>query len=502
MTELPALGANPGQPADLLIIGGGINGAGIARDAAGRGLRVILCEQNDLASGTSSMSSKLIHGGLRYLEYGEFRLVREALAEREVMLRIAGHMCWPVPIVLPQVPGLRPGWLIRLGLFLYDHIGGRKRVPASHGIDLWRDPIGLSLEAGYRHGFRFYDCWIDDARLVVLNAVDAAARGADIRTRTRCVSARREQGLWRATVRDAAGDSGVWARVVVNAAGPWAGQVGRDVLALPNPPQLSLVKGSHIVVPRLQPGQDALMLQNPDRRIVFVLPYEDDYTLIGTTEEVHHGDPADASISADELDYLLATTARFLRRKPRLEDVRWSFAGVRPLIESGMGGPTSASRDYSLSLDTPADGAPLLQVLGGKLTTYRRLAEEALERLQPVFPALGKSWTATTALPGSDTDDLEAWHRAFLGAHPGLPNSLLRRLARTYGTRSSAILGKARDPGDLGASFGSGLSEAELTYIRDHEWARTAADALWRRTKMGLRLTADEAARVERWFGR
>ena len=502
MTEIPALGHHPGQPADLLIIGGGINGAGIARDAAGRGLHVILCEQNDLASGTSSMSSKLIHGGLRYLEYGEFRLVREALAEREVMLRIAGHMCWPLPIVLPQVPGLRPGWMIRLGLFLYDHLGGRRRVPASAGIDLARDPIGPALEPGFRRAFRFYDCWIDDARLVVLNAMDAAARGADIRTRTRCISARREGGLWRAQLQDAAGTRDVWARAVVNAAGPWAGTVGRDVLALPDPPRLSLVKGSHIVVPRLQGGDDALMLQNPDRRIVFVLPYEDDFTLIGTTEEVHDGDPADAAISADELDYLLATTARFLRRKPRLKDVLWSFAGVRPLIEDGAGGPTSASRDYSFRLDIPAGGAPLLQVLGGKLTTYRRLSEEALERLQPAFPSLGRPWTATAALPGSDTDDLVAWHRSFLAAYPGLPNSLLRRLARTYGTRASLILGKAHYPSDLGASFGAGLSEAELTYQREHEWARTAADALWRRTKMGLRLTPDEVARVERWFDR
>lgn len=475
---------------DLIIIGGGVNGAGIARDAAGRGLSVTLLEQGDLAAGTSSASSKLIHGGLRYLEHYEFRLVRESLHERTVLLRMAPHIAWPMRFVMPHVASLRPALLIRLGLLLYDSLAGRGGLPGSRSVRLARHPLGRALREDLRRGFAYSDAWVDDARLVVLNAVDAAARGADIRTRCRVVAARREGGSWLVECADA--ETGavdrLRARVLVNAAGPWASDVLE--LATGQSAPLRLVKGSHIVVPRLHPGPEALLLQNDDRRVVFVLPYEERFSLVGTTDVPHAGDPAHASATPGEAAYLCAALARFFQVPPRPADVVWSYAGVRPLYDDGKADASAITRDYTLLREGGPRDAPLLAVFGGKITTFRKLAEAALSRLADAFPGAGPAWTAGSTLPGGDLPGGYAAYVEDLQARkPWLPPAMTRRLARAYGTRADDVLMQAGSLAELGRDYGAGLHEAEIDYLRRVEFARTGEDILWRRTKRGLHMT-------------
>jgi glycerol-3-phosphate dehydrogenase len=476
---------------DLAIVGGGINGVGIARDAAGRGLRVLLVEQNDLASGTSSASTKLIHGGLRYLEHGWFRLVREALAEREVMLRMAPHLIRPMRFVLPMEPGLRPLWQLRLGLFVYDHLGGRRILPATRSVDLRADPHGATLKGRYRTGFEYSDCMTDDARLVVLNAVDAAAHGALIRTRTRCLRADRAQE-WR-IVLDVRGRREVaTARVLVNATGPWLGQFVQNVLQQPAPADLRLDKGSHIVVRRLFGHDRGYVFQTVDRRVVFVLPFERDFTLIGTTDGSFAGDPGAVAPSTDEINYLCAVVNDHFRAVISPADVVWAFAGVRSLHDDGAGLPQDTMRDYVLVLDRQPGKAPLLSVYGGKITTHRRLAEAVLDRLAPIFGAR-PAWTKQSRLPGGDFP-VDGVARLVADARrrwPFLSEAHIRRLVQAYGTRISRILGPAKKLDDLGARLGADLTGAEVRYLMEHEWARTAEDVLWRRSKLGLRVSPE-----------
>ena len=423
---------------DLLVVGGGINGAGIARDAAGRGLSVLLVEQDDLGAHTSSSSSKLIHGGLRYLEQYEFRLVAEALAEREVLLRIAPHLVRPARFIMPHVPQLRPRWMIRTGLFLYDHLGRRTRLPGSHAVRLAGAPYGSGLKPEFKHGFIYSDCRVDDARLVVANARDAVARGAQVLTRTTCVTAKREAGLWRAQLREAAGERSVAARAIVNAAGPWVKTVLNERLRQPSRDNVRLVRGSHIVVPRLYAGDHAFILQNDDRRVVFMIPYEERHTLIGTTDIPHEGDPSRPEPTAAEVDYLCRAASRYLERPARPADVLWRYAGVRPLYDDGSADPSAVTRDYVLRLDSDQGGEPVLSVFGGKITTYRRLAEHALQKLAAFFPAAGPAWTAGAPLPGGDIaeGDFARFLAAFSAARPWLPAALA--LARFLSAASAS----------------------------------------------------------------
>ncbi|MGB6325609.1 MAG: glycerol-3-phosphate dehydrogenase [Methylocella sp.] len=486
---------------DLLIIGGGVNGAGIARDAAGRGLSVMLCEQGDLAGATSSASSKLIHGGLRYLEYYQFRFVREALLEREVLLGIAPHIVWPARFILPHDKGLRPALVIEAGLFLYDWLARRNRLGRSRRLDLRTAKEGAPLKDHLTTGFAYSDCRVDDARLVVLNAVDARERGASIRTRTRCVSAKREQGMWQATLLDmrAAATTIVTARALVNAAGPWAAEVLSGVIGHDAGKKLRLVKGSHIVVPRIYEGDHSYVLQNEDRRVIFVMPYEMDYSLIGTTEIPFEGDPSKARISAEEISYICSAVSRYFRKPLDPRDVAESFSGVRPLYDDGAKNASAATRDYVLDLDAPVGGAPLLSVFGGKITTYRRLAEDAIEKLAPhLKPLRAECWTATAPLPGGDMEDgdFDRFLRKLRSKYPWLDAAAVARLARAYGTRVEMILGKARSADDLGVDFGAGLFQAEIDYLIGQEFALTAEDILWRRSKRGLHLSPLERARV------
>ena len=487
------------DPYDLAIIGGGVNGGGIARDAAGRGLRVLLIEQNDLGSGTSSASTKLIHGGLRYLELYEFRLVREALAERETLLRAAPHIIWPLRFVLPHHAGLRPWWMLRLGLLLYDHLGGRKILPPTRAINLRRDPAGAPLNPAYSRAFEYSDCWVDDARLVVFNARDAAARGAHILTRTRCSHAVRESGLWRLTLTTADQTETRTARVLVNAAGPWVAGVLNDVIGQSSRVPIRLVKGSHLIVRRLFDHDRCYIFQNTDRRICFAIPYEDDFTLIGTTDLDYSGDPADVTVSPDEETYLLTAVSAYLARPIDPTSIVWRYSGVRPLRDDGATKAQDATRDYVLELQ---GDPPLLSAFGGKITTYRRLAEAAIARLNPFFPNLPKTWTASVPLPGGDFPwDGQPTLRADLqSAYPFLPSRTIARLVRSYGTLARDMLGDARQPGDLGRSFGAGLTERETDYLVRHEWACTPDDILWRRSKLGLHMTEDERAAFADWF--
>jgi glycerol-3-phosphate dehydrogenase len=484
-------------PYDLLVIGGGINGTGIARDAAGRGLRVLLAEQNDLASATSSESTKLIHGGLRYLEYYEFRLVAEALAEREVLLANAPHIIAPLAFVLPHEPHLRPAWMIRIGLFLYDHMGGRMTLPKSFGVKLAGSRFAAGLKPRFGKGFVYADAWVDDARLVVVNALDAQARGADIRLHTRVAGARRDGGLWAASLIAADGaQSEVTARALVNAAGPWV----KRVLDSVRPPRASEgdvrhIKGSHIVVPRIHPEEHAYILQNADHRIVFVIPYHDRYSLIGTTDI-----PVDAyedpAISDDETEYLLALANAYLERPLSRSDIVWTYSGVRPLYDDGSADPSAVTRDYVLKVDA-LDGAPgperapVLSIFGGKITTYRKLAEQVLSELAPYFPPMKPAWTRNAPLPGGDLPgrDRKAWLTELRRRYPRLPEPLLRALADRHGTRALRVLGDAQSPADLGYDFGAQLTAHEIDYLRAEEWATTADDVLWRRTKCGLPMT-------------
>ncbi|MBS1199989.1 MAG: glycerol-3-phosphate dehydrogenase [Proteobacteria bacterium] len=488
---------------DLLIVGGGINGCGIARDAAGRGLKVLLCEQDDLASHTSSASTKLIHGGLRYLEQYEFGLVRKALQEREVLLAMAPHIMWPLRFVLPHDSHLRPAWMIRAGLVLYDHLARRHRLPGSFKVELADHPAGASLVAGFRTGFEYSDGWVDDARLVVLNAVDARERGATVLTRTRCETLQRDGDGWRATLRGR--DGGVvalHARAVVNATGPWAAQFLREGTPVRSANGVRLVKGSHIVVPRMFAHPYAYIFQGPDGRIVFAIPYEQDFTLIGTTDVDHPGEAGAVSITDEETRYLCAMAARYFRQRISPDDVVWSYAGLRPLLSDRSADAPSVTRDYALELDR--SGPPLLSVFGGKITTYRRLAEEVVDRLADVLGRQAQAWTAGALLPGGDLPDgnFDTFAAECGARWPWLPGPLLLRMAHAYGSRMSRMLGDCAGLEDLGEQIAPGLYERELAYLCQHEWAVMADDILWRRSKLGLRSRPDDAGRIDDWLAR
>jgi len=489
---------------DLLVVGGGINGIGIARDAAGRGLSVLVVEKDDLASHTSSWSSKLIHGGLRYLEQYEFRLVGEALAEREVLLDIAGHLVSPMRFIMPHVPELRPRWMIRVGLFLYDHLGRRTSLPGSEGISLAGPPYNAGLKESLRNGFIYSDCKVDDARLVVANALDAKRLGAEILTRTLCVSAQRQDGTWHAQIKDARGNTrNVTARAVVNAAGPWVKEVLNGHLHQPSRDNVRLVKGSHIVVPKVYEGGHAFILQNDDQRVVFMIPYEGCFTLIGTTDVPVEGDPGRPQASDEEVAYLCRAVNRYLSKAVTPADVVWRYAGIRPLYDDGSSDPSAVTRDYTLRVDDDQGAMAVLSVFGGKITTYRRLAEHAMEKLAPYFPGLKPAWTGKARLPGSDfAGSREAAYETLRANYPQLPADTLGGVFRRHGTLAAAVLGDARTEADLGEHFGAGLHSREVQYLVEHEWARAAEDVLWRRTKAGLHLTAAQAERVAHWMPR
>jgi glycerol-3-phosphate dehydrogenase len=502
---------------DVLVVGGGINGVGLARDLAGRGWRVVLAEQHDLASHTSSSSTKLIHGGLRYLEHKEFALVRKALQEREVLLKSAPHIMRPMRFVMPHEPSMRPEWLIRAGLFLYDHLARREVLAGSTSVDLSRSALGAPLQPRYRKGFVYSDGWVDDARLVALAAVDAAERGAQILTRTRCTSAHRHRDHWLAQLQSTEGGGGVFtvkARALVNASGPWAGRfLSKVVQAQGHAPltrhALRLVKGSHIVVPRRFEHDHAYIFQSPDGRIIFAIPYEERFTLIGTTDVEVQGNPGAVAISTDEVIYLCEQASRYFREPVRPDEVCWSFAGVRPLLEDASAQASEVTRDYLLEVDRT--GVPLMTIWGGKMTTFRKLAEEAADTIGGLLGRTGSPWTRSAYLPGGD---LRAWIGppqrpdldllrmvdALVARYGWLEPRLATRLARAYGSRATTILAGATCQADMGESFGGGLYEAELHYLVDKEWARTAQDVLWRRSKLGLHLTEREQAGVAFWM--
>ncbi len=485
---------------DILVIGGGINGCGVARDAAGRGYSVMLCEMNDLASGTSSAATKLVHGGLRYLEHFKFRLVHESLAEREVLWASAPHIIWPLRFVLPHHRGLRPAFVLRAGLLMYDTLGGRKLLPATETLDLRTDEAGKPLKEGFRTGFEYSDCWVDDARLVALTARDAADRGADIRVRTKVVSARRDGGLWTAVIEDQASKAQetVRARLLVNAAGPWVDSVIVEALGQSGAHNVRLVKGSHIVVKRLFDHDRCYIFQNADGRIIFAIPYEQDYTLIGTTDLDYHGEPGKVAITPAETDYLCAAASEYFTKPVTPGDIVWAYSGVRPLFDDGASAAQEATRDYVIKVAGDKVAGAVVNVFGGKLTTHRRLAEEVVEQIAGVIGHKGQRWTRGSHLPGGDFpatgfEDLVEQHTK---AHGGLDPALVRRLTRLYGTKVEALLGSAGTAGDLGAHFGAGLYAREVDYLIANEWARTADDVLWRRTKLGLRATPEDKTRL------
>ncbi|MBA1188479.1 glycerol-3-phosphate dehydrogenase [Pseudomonas entomophila] len=486
---------------DLAVIGGGINGVGIAADAAGRGLKVFLCEKDDLASHTSSASSKLIHGGLRYLEHYEFRLVREALAEREVLLAKAPHIVKPMRFVLPHRPHLRPTWMIRAGLFLYDHLGKRKRLGASRSLRFGPDS---ALKPAITHGFEYADCWVDDARLVALNAMSAREHGADIRTRTRCLGAKRVGNLWHVEIQNADGTSQTLrARALVNAGGPWVSSFIKDDLHLDAPYGIRLIQGSHLIVPRLYEGEHAHILQNEDQRIVFAIPYLDRFTLIGTTDREYTGDPAKVRITDEETDYILKVVNAHFKRQVSRDDILHTYSGVRPLCNDESDNPSAVTRDYTLALSASAGQAPLLSVFGGKLTTYRKLAESAMAELKPFFSQMRGSWTATAPLPGGEDMQTPAQlAQALVARHTWLPNEIAQRWAVTYGSRAWRLLEGAQGLKDLGQPLGAGLYTREVDYLRHDEWAVEAEDILWRRTKLGLFLSATEQQALRDYLAR
>jgi glycerol-3-phosphate dehydrogenase len=490
---------------DIFIIGGGINGCGIARDAAGRGYSVFLAEMNDLANGTSSGSTKLIHGGLRYLEHYEFRLVREALMERELLWKCAPHIIWPLRLILPHHRGLRPAWLLRLGLFIYDHIGGRKLLPTTRTLDLRSDPAGRTLKPQYARAFEFSDCWVDDARLVLLNARDAADRGAEIRTRTKVVDAHRQENGWLIEIEDQRSGERetVSARLLVNAAGPWIDNVLGQTLGRNEAHNVRLVKGSHIVIRKKFDDPRAFFFQNSDGRITFAIPYEDDFTLIGTTDEDYVGDPAKASISPGEIEYLRSATGAYFAEPVRPEDIVWSYAAVRPLFDDGASSAQEATRDYVIKVEGQRQ-APLLNIFGGKITTFRRLAEAVLEQIETRIGPKGSSWTGLARLPGGDfgVSEVNARIEALLNGYPFLERSHARRLIRLYGTRAGRILGMASSTEDLGQHFGADLYAVEVDHLMREEWAQEAEDVLWRRTKLGLRISSEEAVRLAEYVSR
>ena len=482
---------------DLLIVGGGINGTGIAVDAAGRGLNVVLCEMNDLASATSSASTKLIHGGLRYLEQYEFRLVREALSEREVLLHKAPHIIWPMRFQLPHRKHLRPRWMIRAGLYLYDFLGHRVTLPRSQAITFdSQSPLVDEL----KNGFEYSDAWVDDARLVILNAMQARSLGAEVLTRTRCTELVMEDRLWKATLVNQLDGSyqTVYARALVNAAGPWVGSFAAELLGHTRPHTVRLVKGCHIIVPRLYQNPEAFLLQNSDGRVVFVIPYEQDYTLIGTTEEEYAGDPANAEISDWEIKYLISLVNECFRTKISRSSVLHNFCGVRPLIGSDEENASKVSRDYTLELDDKQ--APALTVYGGKITTYRKLAEAAMKKLDGVFPGLAGPWTKAVPLPGGDFVSVPVLRKELQQKAPWLPGDIVERWIKLYGSLAYTIIGQATDLADMGRDFGHGLFAREIDYLVANEWALTAEDILWRRTKLGLRFTTEETAELEAYL--
>ena len=488
---------------DLVVIGAGINGAGIARDAAGRGLKVLIVDRDNLAAATSQWSTKLIHGGLRYLEQFEFRLVRESLAEREVVLRQAPHIVEPLAFVLPHEPHLRPAWMLRAGLFLYDHLGRRETLPGSFGVDLSRSKWGAGLKPQLRKGFVYSDARVDDARLVVFNVIDACERGAEVRVQTRMLSARRDHAesgpMWRVTLASpSAGTIEVTANALVNATGPWVKEVRDAINGTPSAESVRHIKGSHIVVPRVHDGEHAYILQNADKRIVFVIPFEGRYSLIGTTDV-----PVETFerplITSDEIDYLLRLANSYLARPLTRDEVVWTYSGVRPLFDDGASDPSAITRDYVFKLDAGEGGGALaLSIYGGKITTYRKLAEQVLDQLAPAFPTMQRRWTEDAVLPGGDlpVGGAPAWNAELARRYPALPAETLRGLARRHGTRALRVLGDASVPDDLGDDFGHGLTAAEIAYLVRYEWARTAADVLWSRTKCGLGMTDDARERV------
>ncbi|KPQ06375.1 MAG: anaerobic glycerol-3-phosphate dehydrogenase subunit GlpA [Rhodobacteraceae bacterium HLUCCA12] len=514
---------NENQPVDLLIIGGGINGCGIARDAAGRGYSVVLAEKDDLASATSSASTKLFHGGLRYLEYFEFRLVREALIEREVLLRAMPHIAWPMRFVLPYhkdirfegatptsrllglfmpwMRGRRPAWLIRLGLFLYDRLGGRQILPGTTTLRLRGTPEGAPLQDRFEKAYEYSDCWVEDSRLVVLNARDARDRGATILTQSPVTGARAANGLWEVSLDTPQGPRMIRARMLVNAAGPWVGSVIHGTLGLNSSDRVRLVRGSHIVTRRLYDHDKCYFFQGTDGRIIFAIPYEQDFTLIGTTDADHPDPDTPPECTDAERDYLLAFASQYFARPLTADDVVWRYSGVRPLFDDGARSATAATRDYVLKTDRSA-GAPVLHVFGGKITTYRRLAESALARIGSVLPGHGRDWTAAVALPGGDfpVDGVAALIADLRQRYAFLDQAWARRLVRAYGTQATDILGAAESAADLGQDFGATLTEAELRWLMKHEFARRAEDVLWRRSKLGLRLNDAEIATLRRWM--
>ena len=484
---------------DIFVIGGGINGCGIARDAAGRGYSVGLAEMNDFASGTSSWSTKLIHGGLRYLEHYEFRLVREALMEREILWAMAPHVIWPMRFVLPyQKGGIRPAWLIRLGLFLYDHIGGRKLLPATKTLDMTTDPARKPLKAMFTKAFEYSDGWVDDARLVVLNAKDAEIRGASIFPRTKVTSARRENGIWKLELENTLSGTrqSVEAKMLINAAGPWVDRVLQGTVGRNDAHNVRLVQGSHIVVRKKFDDPRAYFFQNPDNRIIFAIPYQNDFTLIGTTDQDYKGDPKDVKITEGEIDYLCNAASEYFVEPVRPEDIVWTYSGVRPLFDDGATKAQEATRDYVLKVEQGAGEAPILNVFGGKLTTYRRLAESALEKIAEAIGSKGDKWTAKSSLPGgefavtgylAEVEKLKSKYRFLKPSHAA-------RLVRLYGTKAYMLLKDVNDEASLGRHFGADLYEAEVRYLMAHEWAMNAEDILWRRTKLGLSLSEQEKA--------
>ena len=488
------LGYSQAVDVDLLIVGGGINGAGIARDAAGRGLSVLLVEKDDLASHTSSASSKLVHGGLRYLEQFDFKLVRESLAERERLLRAAPHVVEPLQFILPLGPQSRPAWIIRAGLFLYDHLGKRELLPGSHSVRM--EDFGEALKPELGRGFSYWDCSVQDSRLVVLNAMDAAERGATILTRTELVRARRDGDRWAARIRGPGHEQTVQARAIVNAAGPFAAELVGRFDGVHRRFNVRLVKGSHIVLPRLYEGEHAFILQNPDGRVVFVIPFERDFTLVGTTDVACDEPSERPAIEKQEMDYLLDTIGRNFTRTVIREQIIWSYSGLRALIDDGSSDPSRVTRDYVLELDR--DGPPLLSVFGGKLTTYRRLAERALDRIAHFLPAASGSWTEQAVLPGGDVPDLDTdgYASSLSERFAGISFDLIHRLTRTYGTRTERLLEGARTASDLGEHFGAGLHAREIDYLIANEWARTFEDILFRRTKLGLHMPPEARDRL------
>ena len=487
---------------DIFVIGGGINGASVARDAVGRGYSVALAEMNDLASGTSSAATKLVHGGLRYLEHYEFRLVHEALAEREVLWAEAPHIIKPLRFVLPHHKGLRPAVVLRAGLAMYDYMGGRRLLPPTKTLDLTRHEAGKPLKPGFRLGFEYSDCWVDDARFVVLNARDAADKGAAIHVRTKVISARRDNGGWTVELDGKAGRQTVRAKLVVNAAGPWVDQVIAGAMGKNGARNVRLVKGSHIVVRKLYDHDRCYIFQNADGRIIFAIPYEDDFTLIGTTDQDFQGDPKDVKISEEETDYLLRAAGEYFARPIGREDIHWTYSGVRPLFDDGASAAQEATRDYVLKVDGDKATGAAINVFGGKLTTSRRLAESVLDKIEELLGKKGAAWTKTSRLPGGDFEPLafDAEVRRLGLEYPGMPPGLIRRLLRQYGTRARVVLGAAASVDELGQHFGADLYAAEVDYLVANEWARTAQDVLWRRTKLGLIVGPEDVARLETYL--